>query len=67
MSECFSMQRNMVVCTCTYEPCPRKGNCCACIQYHWPSKEMPGCMFPAAAERKYDRSLRHFLQCYAKG
>jgi hypothetical protein len=38
-------------CTCTYEPCPRKGICCECIAYHRSSGEAPGCLFPAAVER----------------
>jgi len=63
MAECL-MKKNMGVCTCTYEPCPRKGRCCECLQYHWRSKELPGCMFPPAVEKTYDRSLRRFLQCY---
>lgn len=66
MAECL-MKKNLAVCTCTYEPCPRKGRCCECLQYHWRSKELPGCMFPPAVEKTYDRSLRRFLQCYAKG
>jgi len=38
--------RNLENCTCTYEPCARKGMCCECIQYHWQSKELPACLFP---------------------
>ena len=49
-------------CTCTYEPCPRKGLCCDCIAYHLASRELPGCCFPAAAERTYDRSFEHFAR-----
>ncbi len=47
-------------CTCTYE-CTRRGNCCACVSYHRSRNELPGCFFPAAAERTYDRSLRAFI------
>jgi hypothetical protein len=49
-------------CTCTYEPCPRKGICCECIAYHRSSGEAPGCLFPAAVERTYDRSLRKLAE-----
>lgn len=49
-------------CTCTYEPCSRKGTCCECIAYHWRNNELPGCLFSAAAERSYDRSVRKFIQ-----
>jgi len=49
-------------CTCTYEPCSRKGICCECIAYHRRSNELPGCLFSATAERTYDRSIRKFIQ-----
>lgn len=51
-------------CTCTYEPCIRKGICCECISYHWKDRELPGCFFTPAAERTYDRSLNHFIRLY---
>ena len=65
MAECLNFKQNMKVCTCTYEPCPRKGKCCECLQYHWRSKELPACMFPPDVERTYDRSLRRFIQCHS--
>ncbi len=30
--EC-KQEQNKQTCTCTYEPCPRKGICCECIAY----------------------------------
>jgi hypothetical protein len=51
-----------VTCTCTYEPCPRKGKCCECIAYHRRNGELPGCLFSRDAERTYDRSVRKFVQ-----
>ncbi len=54
------MDANLARCTCTYEPCPRKGRCCDCIAYHRQYRELPGCVFPPAAERTYDRSFEHF-------
>jgi hypothetical protein len=56
--------RNLARCNCTYEPCRRKGVCCECLDYHWRNRELPACLFPAAAERTYDRSLRKFISVY---
>lgn len=63
--EC-NIEENKANCTCTYEPCSRKGKCCECITYHWQHKELPGCFFPADAERTYDRSLRHFIRIHSQ-
>lgn len=63
MKEC-NISANKDKCTCTYEPCPRKGKCCECISYHWKNKELPGCLFPPDIERTYDRSLSQFISCY---
>lgn len=52
---------NLKVCTCTYEPCPRKGICCECIAYHRRYNELPGCLFPPEVERTYDRSVARFV------
>jgi len=65
MPECPSTKRNMNFCTCTYEPCPRKGRCCECIQYHARANELPGCLFPPEYERMYDRSIRQFIRAHA--
>jgi hypothetical protein len=56
---------NIKSCTCTYEGCPRKGVCCDCISYHLRSRQLPGCCFPAEAERNYDRSFEHFARLVA--
>jgi len=61
--EC-SLDRNRQRCTCTYEPCSRKGKCCECLSYHWAHRELPGCLFPPDVERTYDRSLARFLKTY---
>ena len=55
MKEC-KVQKNTAACTCTYEPCSRKGICCECIRYHRASGELPGCLFSQEAEKTYDRS-----------
>lgn len=65
MKECNSSQ-NAMRCNCTWEPCSRKGVCCECLRYHWNQQELPACFFPNDVERTYDRSLRRFLQAYAK-
>jgi hypothetical protein len=59
--ECKKAQ-NSQQCACTYESCSRKGVCCDCVSYHLRAGELPGCFFPPAAERRYDRSFRHFAQ-----
>ncbi len=62
MPECSEMENNLDYCSCTYEPCPRKGNCCACIQYHNNKGVVPGCLFDEKAEKTYNRSRKYFLQ-----
>lgn len=54
--------QNLQNCTCSYDPCPRKGMCCECIGYHLRNKQLPGCCFPADAEQTYDRSFAHFAK-----
>lgn len=49
-------------CTCTYEPCSRKGNCCECVAYHRRNGEVPGCFFTPKGERTYDRSVAAFIR-----
>ncbi len=58
---------NSKSCTCTYTPCSRKGVCCDCITYHLRSRELPGCVFSAEAERTYDRSFEHFARLVTAG
>jgi len=64
--ECKEKQ-NLKRCTCSYEPCSRKGLCCECVAYHLRNRELPGCFFPAAAERTYDRSFEHFARLVTSG
>lgn len=61
--EC-KQDRNLERCTCTYEPCSRKGLCCECIAYHRRYNELPGCVFPPEVERTYDRSVACFVRTY---
>ncbi|MEO0073801.1 MAG: DUF6485 family protein [candidate division WOR-3 bacterium] len=62
MQPTCSIDRNKAACTCTYEPCSRKGKCCECIAYHRRSGELPGCFFSAATEKTYDRSIENFIR-----
>lgn len=63
MKEC-NVNANKSNCTCTYDPCPRKGLCCECIAYHLKNKQLPGCVFPPDVESTYDRSFKRFAQVY---
>ena len=62
--DCEKYQANLKRCTCTYEGCPRHGNCCACLQYHLESRELPACAFPAEVERTWDRSFERFIKTH---
>ena len=57
-------ERNLDMCTCSYEGCPRKGVCCDCLAYHLKSKQLPGCCFPEDAEKTYDRSFEAFAKAW---
>ena len=61
--ECSS-KNNLDGCNCTYEPCPRKGICCECVEYHRSSNELPACFFSAADEKTYDRSYARFAKSH---
>ena len=54
-------------CTCTYMSCGKRGVCCDCLAYHLKSRQLPGCCFPADAEKTYDRSFEHFARLIAEG
>lgn len=59
--------KNLSKCTCTYEPCSRKGLCCECLHYHLRNRELPACFFPKDAEKTYNRSVEFFVSLYNKG
>jgi hypothetical protein len=59
-----SQAKNAANCTCTYTDCDKRGACCACIQFHLKSKQLPGCCFPPDAERTYDRSFANFAKAW---
>jgi hypothetical protein len=59
--------KNAEHCSCSYDGCPRRGSCCECVSYHLKARQLPGCFFPAEAERMYDRSYAHFARLVAAG
>jgi len=61
--DCPMLKSNAKRCTCTYEPCSRKGNCCECLQYHLSLRELPACCFSREAEQTYNRSFEKFIAC----
>lgn len=64
--EC-NKNRNLKNCNCTYDPCSRKGVCCECLSYHLAMRQLPGCCFPDAVEKTWDRSFERFAQLVAAG
>ena len=60
MAECPNKEKNLKVCTCTYDPCSRKGMCCECVSYHRKMGELPGCLFSKEGEATYNRSISAF-------
>lgn len=63
--ECIA-EKNAESCACTYSGCSKRGTCCLCVAYHRDRGELPGCFFPAEAERTYDRTRAAFLRAWAK-
>jgi hypothetical protein len=59
--EC-SIKENLAKCSCTYQPCSRKGKCCECITYHVEMQELPACVFPPDIEKTYNRTFLRFAQ-----
>lgn len=59
--------RNLKNCNCTYDPCSRKGICCECLSYHLAMRQLPGCCFPDAVEKTWDRSFERFAQLVMAG
>ena len=63
MTECPNTQKNLDRCGCTYD-CPTKGICCDCLHSHLAKRELPGCCFPPAVEKTYDRSFAAFIRAW---
>jgi len=57
---------NKIGCTCTAMACSKRGACCDCVRYHREKDEIPGCFFPAGAERSYDRSINNFIRVMSR-
>lgn len=64
MKEC-NISQNLKNCTCSYEPCSRKGRCCECVLYHRKNGEIPGCFFPKDKEKTYNRSIEFFVSIFS--
>ena len=60
--DCEHKDANLERCSCTYEPCPRKGLCCECLSYHLRMRELPACCFTDDVERTFDRSFARFIR-----
>jgi len=58
------MEKNKVMCNCTYEPCSRKHKCCECLHYHRKSGQIPACFFNAEYEQTYDRSIENLIKMH---
>jgi len=65
MTRCPNTDSNMTHCNCSYDPCPRKGNCCECLRFHLGMNELPACAFPDDVEKTYDRSFDRFVQLHS--
>lgn len=61
--ECLK-EKNMEICNCSYEGCPKKGICCQCIHYHRSKGDMPACYFPNDVEKGFDRSIENFIKIW---
>ena len=59
-------EENKIGCSCTSVSCSKRGVCCECVRHHRENGEIPGCFFPAGAERTYDRSIQNFVKAYRK-
>lgn len=62
MGQCPDEKKNLDRCTCSFPGCPRKGKCCACLQYHLKMRQLPACCFPLDVEKTYDRSFARFAE-----
>ena len=59
-------EENKIDCTCTAMTCSNRGVCCDCVRYHKERQEIPGCFFPPAAERTWDRTIANFIKSHTK-
>ncbi|MCS7234256.1 MAG: DUF6485 family protein [Synergistetes bacterium] len=64
--KCINKEKNLQKCSCTYEPCSKKGICCECLKYHLSNRELPACFFPPDVEMTYDRSIERFLSIHKR-
>jgi hypothetical protein len=64
MKQC-NIDKNKKACTCTYEPCSRKGLCCECVLYHRRNGELPGCLFSTDKSGNYDLVILSYNATYS--
>jgi hypothetical protein len=62
--QCEKLNANLKNCNCTYQGCSRRGNCCACLEYHLGMRELPACAFPPDVEKTWDRSFERFIKTH---
>lgn len=62
--ECSNKETNAAKCACTYD-CAKRGACCECLRSHLAQKQLPGCCFPPAVEKTYDRSFTAFIKAWS--
>jgi hypothetical protein len=63
--ECI-MEKNKIMCNCTYASCSRKYKCCECLHFHRQNGQLPACFFNAEYEKTYDRSIENFIKMHKK-
>jgi hypothetical protein len=66
MTICANQTNPVVDCPCTYQGCPRHGQCCRCVKHHQENDQLPACYFSVEQEKVYDRSVAFFMACRAK-
>jgi len=59
--ECGNLKTNQEHCTCSAVDCDKHGRCCECLRAHLSMKQLPGCCFPAQAEKAGQRSFAQFV------
>lgn len=56
---------NLKGCTCS-AACTNRGICCECVRHHRENGQIPGCFFPADAEKTHNRSIEYFIEVMSK-
>ena len=64
MADCSNAAKNLARCTCSYTACTTRPTCCDCLAKHLANRQLPGCCFPAEAEKSFDRSFENFARAW---